>query len=242
MRYIVTAVSAILILSGISQASANNASFGSFSALAWRNAPSQDPQNWSRESLLAGLPTLEQLRQQDRATIIARLGLPGNSDELYTPGMGRHARLDIYRLSAKDNRVLRLDYDAQDRLESDETEATSCGCPACSKAPSDPRAVVAMAVLARTVLKGGGFNPTVITKGRVEGLLGHAGGPYATVEQVGGQAWADYGEIWRIAGSGERFFIASGYITVRDREQQKDSELPITSYAIITVGPNCPSR
>ena len=245
MRQAEMVISVLLVLSGIAPTNANDAAFGSFSTSAWRNAPNQDPQNWSREQLLAGLPKLEQLRQEDRATIIARLGMPGNSDELYTPGVGRQARLDIYPLSAKDDRVLRLDYDAQDRLESDETEASSCGCPLCSKAPSDTRAVVAMAVLARTVLTGGGLYPTVMTKGRVESLLGHAGRPYATVNQVGGQAWADYGEIWRIAGSSKRFFIASGYIgyiTVRDREKQQDAELPITSYAIIAVGPNGPSR
>jgi hypothetical protein len=242
MRYIVTAVSAILILSGISPASTNDASFGSFSALAWRNASNRDPQNWSRVPLLAGLPRLEQLQQQDRSTIVARLGMPGNSDEMYAPGMGRYARLDIYRLSAKDDRVLRLDYDAQDRLESDETEASSCGCPLCSKAPSDTRAAVAMAVLARTLLAASGLHPAVMTKSRLEDLLGHPGRPYAMVNQVGGQAWEDYGEVWRIAGPSERFFIASGHIAVRDWEQQKDAELHMASYAIITVGPNCSSR
>jgi hypothetical protein len=242
IRYIVTAVSALLVLSGISPASANEASFDSFSALSWRNAPSQDPQNWSRESLLAGLPKLEQLRQQDRATIIARLGLPGNSDELYTPGMGRHARLDIYRLSAKNDRVLRLDYDAQDRIESDEIEASSCGCPRCSEALPDARAMVTIDALARTVLKEAGPYPIVMTKGQVENLLGHAGRSYAMIEQVGGQAWTDYGETWRITGAAQRFFIASGELTVRDRAARQDGQLPITDYAIVTVGPNCPSR
>ena len=242
MRYIVTAVSAMFILSGITPSSANEASFGSFSALAWRNSPRLDPQNWSRKSLLAGLPKLEQLRQQDRATIIAHLGLPGNSDELYAPGMGRQGRLDIYRLSAKNDRVLRLDYDAQDRIESDEIEASSCGCPRCSEALPDERAMVTMDVLARTVLTGGGLYPTVMTKGRVEGLLGHAGQSYAMIEQVGGQAWTDYGETWRITGAAERFFIASGDVTVRDHAARQDDQLPITDYAIITVGPDCPSR
>jgi len=242
MRYIVTAISVMLVLFEFSPTIANDALFSSFSAPAWRSAPNRDPQNWSRESLLAGLPTLEQLRQQDRFTIIARLGMPGNSDELYTPGMGRNARLDIYRLSAKDDRVLRLDYDAEDRLESDETETSSCGCPLCSRAPPDARAVVAMPLLARTVLKAGGPYPAVMTEGRVEDLLGHPGRSYATVNQVGGQAWADYGEVWRIAGSSDRFFIASGNITVREREQKKDTELPINSYAIVTVGPDCPPR
>ena len=242
MRQIVIAISAILILSGVSPANANDAAFGSFSALAWRNAPNQDPQDWSRESLLAGLPSLEQMQQQARATIIARLGMPGISYELYTPGMGRQARLDIYRLSAKNDRVFRIDYDAKDRLKSDEVESSSCGCPLCSQVPADTNAIVAMRVLARTALMGSGPYPAVTTRRQVEVLLGHAGQPHSVIEQIGGQAWVDYSDIWRIAGAGERFFIASGYVTVRDRETREDAELPITSYAIATVGPDCPSR
>ena len=57
-----------------------------------RNAPKQDPQNWSREPLLDGFPKLEQMRQRDRATIIAQLGTPGTSYELHLPGAGRCQR------------------------------------------------------------------------------------------------------------------------------------------------------
>jgi hypothetical protein len=242
MRQIVMALSVMLILFGIVPSIANDSAFDSFSASAWRNAPNRDPQNWSRESLLAGLPKLEQIRQQDRATIIARLGLPGNSDELYTPGMGRQGRLDIYRLSAKNDHVFRIDYDAKDRLESDEIEVNSCGCPRCSEAPPEARATVAMDLLARTVLTGSDVVATATTKGEVEAMLGHAGQSYAAIQQVGGQAWTDYGEIWRIAGAGERFFIASGDVTTRDRATRQDAQLPITDYAIVTVGPDCPSR
>src|SRR5580658_1164632 len=231
MRQIVVAMLAVLILPGIAPAGAGDATLGAFSAQAWRNAPNQDPQNWSRESLLDGFPKLEQMRQQDRATIIARLGTPGTSYDLYVPGAGRNARIDLYRLSAKNDRVLSINYDANDRLELDAVEAGSCGCRLCSEASPDARAIVAMDVLARTVLTGSDV-PAMVTKGRVESLLGHRGRPYATTSTAGGQAWADYSEIWRIAGAGERFFIASGQLPVRDRETRQDAELPITSFAI----------
>ena len=240
MRQIVVAMLAVLILPGCASGR-GDATLGAFSARAWRNAPNQDPQNWSREPLLDGFPKLEQMRQQDRATIIARLGTPGTSYDLYLPGAGRNARIDLYRLSAKNDRVLSINYDANDRLELDAVEAGSCGCRLCSEAPPDPRAIVPMDVLARTVLTGSDVSATV-TKGRVERLLGHGGRPYATTSTDGGQAWADYSEIWRIAGAGERYFIASGQLPVRDRETRQDAQLPITSYAIATVGPDCSSR
>ena len=242
MRQGVIAISAMLILSGIAPTSANDSAFSSFSEPAWRNAPERDPQNWSRESLLAGLPELQQMQRQDRATIIARLGQPGTSSELYTPGAGRHARLDIYRLSTKNDHVLRIDYDAEDKLNGDSVDSMSCGCPLCSKASPDMHANVRMDVLARTVLRGSDVNTTVTTKGRLDGLLGRAGQQYATIDQFGGQAWNNYGEIWHIVGSAERFFIASGQVPLRDRARQQDDELPITAYAIVTVGPDCLSR
>ena len=242
MRQIVMTVSAMLILSGIVTAGARDAVFGAFSASAWRDAPSRDPRNWSREPLLAGLPGLAQMQTQDRAAIIARLGMPGNSDELYTPGMGRQSRLDIYRLSARNDRVFRIDYDAKDRLKSDAVEASACGCPLCSEVPAKAGATLAMDTLAHSVLTGSGDVATPATKSQVERLLGHGGHSYAAIHQAGGQAWAGYGEVWRIAGPGERFFIASGDVTARDRAARPDAQLPITGYAIITVGPDCPSR
>src|SRR5271154_856665 len=106
MRQFVVTMLAVLILPGIAPAGAGDAALDSFSVQAWRNAPKQDPQNWSRESLLDGFPKLEQMRQRDRATIIAQLGTPGTSYELHLPGAGRDARIDLYRLSAKNDRVL----------------------------------------------------------------------------------------------------------------------------------------
>lgn len=242
MRQIVMFVSVVLILSGMVSARASDAVFAAFSVSAWRNAPNQDPLNWSREQLLATLPTLEQMQQRDRDAIIAALGMPGNSDELYTPGMGRRGRLDIYPLSAKNDRVLRIDYDAKDRFKSDAIEASACGCPRCSEVPRNASAKLAMKTLANTVLTGNGDFATATTKGHVEGLLGQAGWSFSAIQQVGGQAWANYGEIWRIAGASERFFMANGGVTARDRGALQDAQLPITDYAIVTVGLNCPSR
>jgi hypothetical protein len=240
MRQSVVAILTLLITSA--PTSAKDESFGSFSTQIWRSAPNQDPQNWSREPLLAGLPGLGQMRQIDRATIIAQLGPPGISDELYTPGAGRHARLDIYRLSAKNDRILRIDYDTKDRFEGDDVETGPCGCPACIAALPDTQAIVRMDILARAVLKRRNTNTTAITKGRLDQLVGHAGRPRLTTEQAGGQAWTDYSEIWRIAGPNERYFLASGQVPARDRATQQDSEFPITSYALVTVGPDCSSQ
>ena len=36
-------------------------------------------------------------------------------------------------------------------------------------------------------------------------------------------------------------FIASGELTVRDRETRQDVELPITSFSVLTIGPDCRS-
>ena len=182
------------------------------------------------------------MRRQDRATIIAHLGTPGISYELYAPGKGRQRRLDLYRLSAKNDRVYRVIYDAEDRVDREDVDTGPCRCALCSQASPDEHAAVTMEVLARVVLVPNPGTSSFTTKGRVDGLVVQPGRPYATTDQAGGQAWSNYGEVWRIAGTASRFFIASGSVPVRDRETRPDAELPIHSYTIVTAGPECSSQ
>jgi hypothetical protein len=72
-----------------------------------------------------------------RAEIIHSLGEPGVSQQIYYPGTGLQARIDFYRLSAKNDDAFRVDYDAKDKVTGNSIEARSCACELCELVRAD---------------------------------------------------------------------------------------------------------
>jgi hypothetical protein len=86
-----------------------------FSPQAWREAIDPQSSDWSREDLLSQLYKQYKLEGMKRKKVLELLGHPSVATELL-PASGQSGRIDIYRLSAKNTKPLRIKYDAQDRM------------------------------------------------------------------------------------------------------------------------------
>jgi hypothetical protein len=208
----------------------------SFSPEAWRRAADRHVSDWSRETMVHEFVTIvpeSRLLGMKREAIAALLGEPGLSDEYFYPGSGPQGRFDIYRLSAKNNPSLRIDYGLDNTVSGVLLESSACVCEICG---SDN--AVTRKTFERTLLQPTGETPTTRpTIAQVETLLGSAGKSDVMRNVVGGQAWANYTDVWRVAGEANRYFIASGHIVARDWKSV--AEAPADEFSIITMWPDC---
>jgi hypothetical protein len=206
----------------------------------WLRAPQAQGQSWSREAALKRLATTTKFAGMTRPRIIDLLGAPGYASEDYYPGAGRTGRIDVYRLSSKNNRSFRIDYNSSDRATGDFIEQEPCGCDSCnSHAPAVPLRILTTTILKKDAAKQG----QTITIPQLETLLGRSGQRSFLQQVVGGRVWVDYTDVWSIAGSEHRFLIASGHQP--SGEPTGDSPfgslggMPVDSWSLIYMAPGC---
>jgi len=125
----------VLLISCTSGSAADTPS--GFSPEAWRRAADPRSGDWSREPLLRQFAQSTHIDGMSRAEIIHSLGEPGVSQQIYYPGTGLQARIDFYRLSAKNDDAFRVDYDAKDKVTGNSIEARSCACELCELVRAD---------------------------------------------------------------------------------------------------------
>lgn len=185
--------------------------------------------------MLKPLATEHDLKGMTRREVIALLGEPGYADESYFDGHLDY-RIDLYGLSAKNDKSLRVDYDRGDKVTAYDVEGPPCACPDC--ADVGPDKIVPMETLSRAVLtKHRETSNEEITIAQLEARLGRPGQRSSMMNQVGGQVWVNYEDIWRIANSDHRFFLASGHAP---RTQWKSFEdAGMLSYSVISLTLEC---
>jgi hypothetical protein len=208
---------------------------------AWLRAPLAQGQSWSREAPLKRLAAETKFAGMTRQRIIDLLGAPGFASEDYdTPGAGRTGRIDVYRLSSKNDRSFRIDYDSRDRATGDFIEQEPCSCDACTvHAPAVPLRILTMTILKKDAAREG----RTITIPQLETLLGRSGQRSFSQHVVGGRVWVDYTDVWSIAGSEHRFLIASGHQPAGrpsgDSPFGSLGGLPVDSWSLIYMAPGC---
>ena len=202
----------------------------------WLRAANQKSKSWSREALLS--PTLGQTKIETREQAIALLGLPNFSADGYDPGRGLTNRLDLYRLSAKDDVSFRLDYEPSGKIRDEAKESTPHFCPTCrdvanSSDPALPAQTVSSFLKA---LENPASSRPMLSD--AEHSFGRSGLKKVNLDvMVGGRPWANYSVIWRVADAGHRFVMATGHLLMRDYSAAND--LPIDSYDLVTVTDEC---
>jgi hypothetical protein len=202
----------------------------------WLRAPYAQAKAWSREASLSRLASATKFIGMTRQQLIELLGEPGFADEEYELGAGRTGRIDSYRLSSKNDRSFRIDYDSGDRATGDMIEEGPCRCADCnSQAPSVPLKVLNMTILKKDTARVG----QSLTIGRLESLLGQSGKISLSQQTAGGQVWMDYDDTWSIAGSEHRFLMVSGHRPARDWQIGDNAGLPVYSYSVISMAPGC---
>jgi hypothetical protein len=202
--------------------------------LMWRKAPQFLGANWDRTHLLEPLQKDKKLEDMTRAEVRSLLGTPGYSAVLY-PGAESY---DEYRLSARNDHVLRIVYRLDGTVESKGIDAGACACLQCDAAKSSfPRWLLQN----RRLLS---KEPTQseFTVARFEKMLGSQGQRSVSRDVVGEQAWLNYSDTWRLFGEPNGFFMADGQVPVTsDATEQIDDE-PVDSWALITYQRDCLPR
>jgi hypothetical protein len=205
----------------------------------WIQAGTSTSDNWSHEALLNQI--LGRSKVETREQVIALLGPPNYTLDLYSAGYGFTDRFDTYRLSAKNDRSYSITYKPSGEIQHQEIENWPCGYPDCEKAAK----VASAALRPQSVsdflasLKGAPSVPQMLST--IKFSVGNPG-----VKKIdlgvrrGGQSWAFYLVIWPIAGDDHRFFMASGSMPMVNYSRDKD--LPIDSYSLIAVTNECLGR
>lgn len=217
----------------------NGAAPHRFSTEAWQRAATSGAQDWSREAMLKSLPADAIRPGMSRAQIVALLGPPGYANADYRLGVGVTSRIDVYRLSGRNDRSYRIDYDGQDRLIMHAIDESPCDCDLCTdRAPAVPFAAVDRAVLNKTALREG----TQLTIGQLESRIGRPGQRIVDRGVSGGQMWVNYVDIWRVTGGEPHYLFASGHRPARDWKFGALDNEPLDSYDLVTMFPQCLAR
>lgn len=206
----------------------------------WKIAPGMGDY-WNREQHLPAIFAKRRLEDMSRRDVLRLLGQPGYSAVIY-PG---NTRIDIYRLSAKNDRSYRIDYEPDSKYVDDGKahgnviESGPCSCPTCATdAPS---------VLMETVHKTGLLNlendatvPPNLKMSTLETQLG-SGRIRSSRNMAGGMVWFNYSETWRIEkdGSPSQYFLADGHVPWRDAPNDDISGQHVGGWSVITFSPNC---
>jgi hypothetical protein len=204
---------------------------------AWLAAP-HAPGDWSREAMAWPLVRQAQIAQLTRRSVLGLLGEPGETRQRFGLGAGHKERSDSYRLSRKNDRVLRIFYDEKDVAREAVIDSSPCFCDSCdAAAPMLPRAVLDEQILAPDPARAG----EALTVAALEARLGGKGWRSGVEQMVGGQMWLGFSDTWRVAGEDHLFLSALGHVaTGRGRGQSTplDGD-PIGEYALITAAPEC---
>jgi len=201
---------------------------------AWLETSKSHSPFWNREPQLDRIVAGVKLEAMTRAQALSLFGQPGYSQVTY-PGA---TRFDEYRLSAKNNRNFRIDYDYDGNVREDMIESSPCSCRLCTaNVPSVP-----YAALQKGGLVSGRRDDTVspsLTMAVLNIKLGHAGKIDSSRNVMGGQVWFNYSETWLIEGSPNQFLIADGHVPWRDAPTDEVADKPVESWALITFAPEC---
>jgi hypothetical protein len=210
---------------------------GRFSPEAWRNAASQQSDDWSREPLLKQFAAGTDIRAMPRAEVIHWLGAPGVSQQIYSPGEGARGRIDVYRLSAKNDDSFRIDYDDGDKVTANAIEPRACACELCALTRADA-ASLPVEMLEGSVLKKDpdGLRKSV-TLAEVEKNLGRPGQHHSEDARIGGRMWEISTALWHVSGNPRRFFIASGTVPTTDRKEF--DQVLVENFALVEAWPEC---
>ncbi|HVJ54878.1 MAG TPA: hypothetical protein VM689_20630 [Aliidongia sp.] len=210
-----------------------------FTTDAWRHAADPRSQQWSREVLLDRFLAETKLDNLDRQRLLALLGQPGYARESYAPGQGLVGRLDIYRLSAKNNRSFHVSYRPSGQFEGSLVDPNPCVCPLCKELPPGTDSTLQDAVVTDLLTVSLAQDPFVSTRiPELEQLVGHPGKRSSVSERTIGQAWVSYNVAWRVAGGGgDHFLSASGRVPGRDWQSFDDARLE--AYDLITMEAEC---
>jgi hypothetical protein len=202
----------------------------------WIQAGASTSSNWSREALLNRI--LGRSKVETREQVIALLGPPNYTLDLYNAGSGFTDRFDTYRLSAKNDRSYNITYRSSGEIQHQGIENWPCGCPDCEKAAKAASAALRSQTVSDflTTLKGAPSVQQMLSA--IELRVGNPG-----VKKIdlgvrrGGQLWAFYLVTWPIADDDHHFFMASGSMPMNNYSRGKD--LPIDSYSLIAVTNEC---
>jgi hypothetical protein len=207
-----------------------------FSPAAWRHAPLSG-KGWSRESMIAAFEASLDLEHATRAQMLAALGPPGFVADSYAAGTGRQSRVDLWRLSAANDRAYAVRYDALDRVVShDVSDESGCACTMCdAAAPAAPLAAFQRDVLDENAARHGPSLSLAAAAAR----LGRPGKRSIDESFAGGRMWVYYADVWRDAADRNRYLIGSGHTPKSDVKQDALDALIIDSYDVITVLPEC---
>jgi hypothetical protein len=177
-----------------------------------------------------------------RQQVIALMGTPDATNDVYYWGDGRTDRVDSYNLSPSKDRILDINYDSRDVVTSYGVSSRSCGCPECSaEAPATTFEIVNKQLFRKDAAQAG----KSLTIAQLDSMVGQPGKRSFSQNVVGGRVWTNYTEIWRIAGNEHRFLVASGH-----RGGAMDPEflhtgpggLSILSYSLLSLSPRCFGR
>jgi hypothetical protein len=207
-----------------------------FSTEAWQKAVDPRSDTWSREPLLRQFAGSHDIRRMSRAEIEHWLGEPGVTQHIYSPGEGFRHRIDFYRLSAKNEDSFRIEYDAKDNVSADFIEPRSCVCELCELVRAAAGSVQ-MEALENTILKEDPSGQQSITMSELERRLGIPGKHHTAEARIGGQMWAIYSALWRVAEQPRSFLIVSG--TAPLREQREFDQVRVENFAFVEAWPGC---
>ena len=216
-----------------------------FLTAAWRNAPRSGGQAWSREAMLDQLPVAALGKSASRQDIVALLGQPGLSAEYIEFGAQRAGRRETYRLSAANDKSLRINYDRQRRVESHEVSRPGCAFPSSAAHGVVPKTVVTEKLM--KLGRGPGGERRLLTMAEFSALVGVPAKYWSTHDMAGDRNSLSFGKVWRLVGEQRRYLSAGGSIAVphsseppsADVVKSMDAENSIGGFELTTFWPDC---
>jgi hypothetical protein len=207
-----------------------------FSPQAWRRAADPKSPGWSRQGLLSSFYQQYRLHGLARTKVIELLGEAAIAYELY-PGSDQRERIDIYRLSAKNNESFRVEYNASDKVSSAFVDKRSCRADAFAGTEPITDRILSLEALEKALLKP--YREEQILNmpiSQLETLIGKSNKSWTQKSHAGGRMWVNDNYVWRLSADGRRVFTANSHVPVGNREQ---SDARVRSYAIVSMGPDC---
>jgi TPR repeat protein len=224
--------------------------FGKFSAEAWRQAPLASP-DWSREAMVRQFfDEFKAPNQQayemapaglDRTRVLSLLGRPGHSDEEYDLHGALWSINDEYRLSARNDHLYQITYDANRKVTGGLIESDGCNLDlsSFSDAPTIPTAAIGKFTAGNPGAKATLLDSQKMTIAQFETSIGTPGKHLSSTSVVGGMAWVGYEVWWRFDDGSYRYLTVGGHVARSDWKEDKFDEEAINGYSVVTLLPDC---